>query len=79
MDITSYLLGKQAGGGGGTPNLQGKSITITENGTQNISADAGYDGLSNVGITTNVSGGGIDEYLNVETNNAGGGSSNTIQ
>ena len=52
MDITSYLLGKQAGGG--SANLQAKTVEITENGTQNISADAGYDGLSNVGITTNV-------------------------
>lgn len=53
MDVTSYLLGKQQGGGG-TPNLQNKDITITENGETNVSADAGYDGLSNVGITTNV-------------------------
>ena len=35
-------------------NLQDKDIEITENGTQNVSADAGYDGLSNVGITTNI-------------------------
>ena len=58
MDITSYLLGKQAGGGGGQPSLQSKSITITENGTQNVTADSGYDGLSSVSVTTNVSGGG---------------------
>lgn len=58
MDITSYLLGKQAGGGGGQPSLQNKSVTITENGTQNVTADAGYDGLKNVSITTNVAGGG---------------------
>lgn len=54
MDVTSYLLGKQAGGGGGQPSLQNKSVTITENGTQNVTADAGYDGLRNVGITTDV-------------------------
>ena len=58
MDITSYLLGKQAGGGGGQPSLQSKSVTITENGTQNVTADSGYDGLRNVSVTTNVSGGG---------------------
>lgn len=58
MDVTSYLLGKQAGGGGGQPSLQNKSVTITENGTQNVTADAGYDGLNNVSITTNVAGGG---------------------
>jgi surface protein len=53
MDITSYVLGKAAGGGG-TPNLQAKDVEITENGNTNVSADTGYDGLSNVGITTNV-------------------------
>lgn len=58
MDVTSYLLGKNAGGGGGQPTLQEKEITITENGTTSVVADAGYDGLSEVEITTNVSGGG---------------------
>lgn len=38
--------------------LQSKEIIITENGTQTITPDEGYDGLSDVGITTNVSGGG---------------------
>lgn len=84
MDVTSYLLGKKAGGGGDTPTgeidittngvvnvksyatanvnvqpiLESKSITITENGTQNVTSDSGYDGLSNVSVTVNVSGGG---------------------
>ena len=57
MDITSYLLGKNSSGGGGTPTLQDKSITITENGTTNVVADSGYDGLNQVEIITNVSGG----------------------
>lgn len=39
------------------PKLQDKSITITENGVQNITADEGYDGLNNVEITTNVESG----------------------
>lgn len=63
MDITSYLLGKQAGGGGGQPTLQEKEITITENGTTSVVADTGYDGLSEVEITTNVGGGGASEYF----------------
>ena len=54
MDIPSYLLGKKAGGGGGTPTLQDKSVSITSNGSQNVTADSGYDGLGTVGITTNV-------------------------
>lgn len=37
-----------------TPNLQSKSIEITENTTTNITADSGYDGLSGVSVTTNV-------------------------
>ena len=39
------------------PNLQSKSVEITENTTTNITADTGYDGLSSVAVTTNVSGG----------------------
>lgn len=35
-------------------NLQSKSITIIENGTQNVTADEGYDGLNSVNITINV-------------------------
>ena len=51
--------------GGGTPNLQEKSVTITENTTTEIIADSDYDGLSKVSVTTNVAGGGADEYFNV--------------
>ena len=38
--------------------LQDKEINITTNGTQNIVADNGYDGLGNVDITVNVESGG---------------------
>ena len=65
MDLTSYLLGKEAGGGGGTPTLQSKEVEITENGQTTVTADSGYDGLSSVAVTTNVQGGGdLNEYFN---------------
>lgn len=53
MDIPSYLLGKKKGGGG-TTSLQNKTVEITENGITTVSADAGYDGLRNVEIDTDV-------------------------
>ena len=44
--------------GGGAPSLQSKSVTYTANGTATITPDEGYDGLSSVDVTVDVSGGG---------------------
>ena len=49
--------------GGGAPSLQSKSVTYTKNGTATITPDDGYDGLSSVDVTVNVSGGGVIEGL----------------
>lgn len=55
MDITSYLLGKQSGGGGGSATLQtNKAVTITTNGETEVNPDEGYDGLKKATVTTNV-------------------------
>jgi len=66
MDITSYLLGKQSGGGG---TLQEKSVTITSNGTTNVTADTGYNGLSKAVITTNVPT-AVDDYFTTTITNS---------
>ena len=44
-----------SGGGGGVPiNNQEKSLEITENGVTEVTADAGFTGLSKVIVNTNV-------------------------
>lgn len=40
------------------PNLQDKSVAITENGTQEFSPDTGYDGIKKFTANVNVAGGG---------------------
>lgn len=55
--------GEGGGGGGVTINNQEKSLEITENGVTEVTADAGFTGLSKVIVNTNVAssgGGGSD-------------------
>lgn len=40
------------------PKLQSKAVSYTSNGTATITPDDGYDGLSSVDVTVDVSGGG---------------------
>lgn len=49
------------------PTLQNKTITVTENGQQIISPDTGYDALSQVDLTVNVSSGGTYNAV-IDTN-----------
>ena len=52
--------------GGGAPSLQSKSVTYTANGTATITPDDGYDGLSSVDVTVDVSGGGGVETVTLK-------------
>ena len=55
-----FIRKDEGGGGGATIKNQEKSVDITENGVTEVTADAGFTGLSKVVVNTNVasSGGG---------------------
>jgi hypothetical protein len=70
LNKTAYVNGSKitgtATGGGG--NYQSKSVTYTSNGTDTVTPGAGYDALSEVSVTVDVSGGGGGtlKYLRIE-------------
>ena len=52
--------------GASAPSLQSKSVTYTANGTATITPDEGYDGMSSVDVTVDVSGGGGGGYSTID-------------
>ena len=57
IDLFDLAIARKMGGGGSSkPVLQDKSMNITDNGSQTITPDTGYDGLSRVDLSVNVSG-----------------------
>ena len=59
-----------SGGGGGGADLENnKQVSITENGTVEITPSAGKDGMKKVTATVNVAGGGITLYAWTSSSN----------
>lgn len=67
MDVTSYLLGKKAGGG--TPTvLEEKDVTVTSNGSSTINPSEGYNGIRKVNLTTSVQPNLESKSITISTN-----------
>ena len=56
IDIANFNFGCDGGGGGKPALLQEKSVTIVENGSQTITPDEGFDGMSSVQINAAITG-----------------------
>ena len=50
-EMVEAVDGIEAGGGSAEPNLQSKTYTVDSAGTDTITADSGYDGLSSVQVS----------------------------
>ena len=58
VDVTQYASAEV--NVSSSPSLQSKSVTYTSNGTNTITPDDGYDGLSSVDMTVDVASGGAE-------------------
>ena len=63
-DMAAAVGDIESGGG----NYQSKSVTYTSNGIDKVTPDAGYDALSEVNVTVDVSGGGGVETCTLTIN-----------
>jgi len=67
MDLTSYVIGKKAGGG--TPTiLEEKDVTVTTNGESEITPSTGYNGIRKVNLTTSVQPNLESKSITIDTN-----------
>lgn len=57
IDIANFNFDGGSGGGGKPALLQEKTVTIVENGSQTITPDEGFDGMSSVQINAEITGG----------------------
>jgi hypothetical protein len=57
LNKTAYVNGSKLTGTGSGGNYQSKSVTYTSSGTDTVTPDAGYDALSEVSVTVDVSAG----------------------
>ena len=77
INIANFNFGGDGGGGGKPALLQEKTATIVQNGSQTITPDEGFDGMSSVQINASITGAssaidfspiGYDEELSAEVN-----------
>lgn len=56
INVANFNFGGDSGGGGKPALLQEKTVTIVQNGSQTITPDEGFDGMSSVQINASITG-----------------------